>query len=918
MKTKLLIIFLFCGLIAQAQNMTINATVVDTNAKTIVRNAVGMVIRVRDSVLLDFKRTDKMGRFNFTVPIDTVEFIIKHPEYGDYRSYIFGSKENNVFEMNPLAMPELSSEIEEVVIFAYKDPIYYRGDTLVYVADSFKVKENAVVEDLLKKLPGMSVDANGKITNQGKEIGKVLVDGDEFFGSDPTLATKNLAANGVDQVQVYEKDAEDGSDEKIQVLDLKLKDEAKKGYFGKVNLAGGLNQLKAPNTGFYESELLLNKYNKDQKMAVFGLASNTPKTNFGFGDLFKYGISEGRNWMNESDDQQSYSDNGDDNSEGIPQTIKTGFYIDQKAWKGARVRLNYTYSQYDVTAGSQSLSQYILTDTTYTTDVYNTNQEGYKQHAIGLKFTQQIDSLSRIEFEPKINISNTQIGSNSYTKFIAENDTLTRSTDINNNTVSEGLNANTTLRYFKDFKKKNRKLQARYNVVTSNNAADGTLNTFDKDALIGDTIPLGTFDQKKENRNVTIAHTAYFNYVEPISKKWKTEFDYEYYKNANDQRKTSLNPISGEYVSVDTLFSNQFSSDRQQQRLGAFLIYESAKGRISFGSRIRNVSIDNYNFFTNATINQQQTNILPRVVMTYKFTQSSRLRIQYNTNSSLPSVDQLQPVRDNSNPNFVQEGNPDLKPNYSHSLNANYNMWSGLSGFYVYGGLSYSRQTDAFSSSTVYLSNGGTRSKAVNVDHADYLYYWGGVGLPFKKVKDLKLNVNLNGNLTSSENYINYLKNETKNLGIGTDLTLEYNGDSLTLELGGGFDFNKPTNTLSTFSNQPYTNYNFTGRIDWTLPHRWFFKTDATYNINTGRTAGYNINYVIWNMSINRSFLKTGNLLFGIEAYDILNQNVSNFRTINNNVIVDQRTNIIRRYFMAKMTLKFNNNKTKEVEDDWF
>jgi hypothetical protein len=162
--------------------MTIKATVVDTNAKTIVKNAVGMVIRVRDSVLLDFKRTDKMGQFNFTVPIDTVEFIIKHPEYGDYRSYIFGSKENNVFEMNPLAMPELSSEIEEVVIFAYKDPIYYRGDTLVYVADSFKVKENAVVEDLLKKLPGMSVDANGKITNQGKEIGQVLVDGDEFFG----------------------------------------------------------------------------------------------------------------------------------------------------------------------------------------------------------------------------------------------------------------------------------------------------------------------------------------------------------------------------------------------------------------------------------------------------------------------------------------------------------------------------------------------------------------------------------------------------------------------------------------------------------------------------------------------------------------------------------------------------------------
>jgi hypothetical protein len=370
---------------------------------------------------------------------------------------------------------------------------------------------------------------------------------------------------------------------------------------------------------------------------------------------------------------------------------------------------------------------------------------------------------------------------------------------------------------------------------------------------------------------------------------------------------------------VDSLFSNQFSSDRQQQRAGAFLIYENGKGRISIGSRIRNIAIANYNFITNTTINQRQVDVLPRIVMTYKFTQSSRLRVQYNTNSSLPSVDQLQPVRDNSSPTFIMKGNPDLRPNYTHTLNANYNMWSGLSGFYIYSGLSYTRQNDAFSTATSFEPNGTTFTQSINVDRAEYLNYWGGVGLPFKKIKDLKLNVNLNGNFSSSENLIDSLKNDTKNLGVGTDFSLEYNGDSLNLELGAGVDYNKPTNTLSTFSNQPFTNYNFTSRIDWTLPHHWFFKTDATYNINTGRTDGYNINFVIWNMSINRSFLKTGNLLFGIEAYDILNQNVSNFRTINNNVIVDQRTNIIRRYFMAKMTLKFNNNKTKVAEDDdWF
>ena len=238
MKKIVLLFFILIAYWGNSQTMTIKANVVDTNSQTVVRNAVGIVKRVRDSVLLDFKRSDKYGHMQFTLPVDTVEFTVVHPEYGVFRAFFFGSKENNSFVMDTLAMPDKSTALDEVLIYANRNPIYYRGDTLVYVADSFKVKENAVVEDLIRKLPGMTIDENGKIKNQGKEIGQVLVDGDEFFGNDPTIATKNLAASGVETVEVYEKDAEDGSDEKVQVLDLKLKDEAKKGYFGKIKLPG--------------------------------------------------------------------------------------------------------------------------------------------------------------------------------------------------------------------------------------------------------------------------------------------------------------------------------------------------------------------------------------------------------------------------------------------------------------------------------------------------------------------------------------------------------------------------------------------------------------------------------------------------------------------------------------------------------
>lgn len=913
----ILLIALFFSAFANAQKMTIKANVQDTNAMVPVGNAVGMVIRVRDSVLLDFKRTDGKGNISFTLPIDTVQLIIKHPSYGEFDSYFFGSAENHDFELNPLAMPEKSRGLDEVVIYANKQPIYYRGDTLVYVADSFKLKENAVVEDLIKKLPGMTIDANGKITNQGKEIGQVLVDGDEFFGSDPTIATKNLAADGVEEVKVYEKDSEDGTDEKIQVLDLKLKEDAKKGYFGKADLAGGINQFKTPNQGFYEGEFLFSKYSAGTKLAVYGLGSNTPKTNLNGNDLNKFGISDRPNWGNEGDDFEGYGGNQDpsaNSSSGIPQSLKGGFYLDQRVWKGGRIRVNYSHNEFTLNSKTSSRSQYILTDTTYTTDVDKETDTYFRQDNIGFKYTQQIDSLTKLEIEPKITYSTSGTDISNITQFRSERDTLTRTTDVMNDSDTKSLGTTTTFKLTKDFHKKNRRLIARYKLVTADEDTDGYLNTTDRDAAT-DTINYA-FDQKKLTRNGSVANTGYLNYVEPIGKKWKAEFEYELYTNSNDQQKSTYNGTSGVYsTTLDSLFSNQFETERQQHRAGAFGIYENSKMRLSVGTRVRTINIDNRNLFQDTVINQSLNNLLPRVVLTYKFSQSSRLRIQYNTNSSLPSISQLQPVLDNTNPNNLQIGNPDLEPNYTHTLNVSHNAWKGLSGFYVYSGLNLTYDQNAFSSSTTYDAFGSTRSQTINVDHAQYLYFWGGTGFPVPKMKNTQAHVNLNGNFTSTENYINSERNISKNAGIGTDLSVDYNGDSLNVSLGGGFDYNAPSNTLSSLSSQPYTNYNLFADISWTLPYRWFVSTDATYNINAGRTAGYNQNYVVWNASIQRSFLKTGNLLFGVEAFDILNQNTSNYRTVSNNVIVDQRVNIIRRYFMLKATLRFNNNHTKEEDE---
>ena len=267
------LVVLLSASFSNAQEMKIQGTVYDSTGTQPLNQAMVMAVRVRDSVLLGFTRSGTDGTFDMKgVQIDTFSLIIEHLGHDPKTYYIFGHDDNKEIIIPSVVMPNKSQELEEVVIYAYKDPIYYKGDTLVYVADSFATAEGAVVEDLLKKLPGIDVDKEGNITSQGQEISKVLVDGDEFFGTDPTIATKNLGADGIEEVQVYEAENEDGiggNDEKIQVLDLKLKDDAKKGYFGRIS--GASDFALTPIDGeigtspFYEGELLLNKFKGSQK-----------------------------------------------------------------------------------------------------------------------------------------------------------------------------------------------------------------------------------------------------------------------------------------------------------------------------------------------------------------------------------------------------------------------------------------------------------------------------------------------------------------------------------------------------------------------------------------------------------------------------------------------------------------------------
>ena len=905
------LILLFAPCIVHSQNMNITGNVYDSTGVKPLSNSVVMAVRVKDSLLLGFSHTDLEGKFSLNnFRLDTFSLVITFPKCDDRTYLIFGHSNNYEINIPNIRLQPESQELEAVIIYANKNPIFYKGDTLVYVADSFKVAENAVVEDLLRKLPGIRIEKDGKIKSQGKSIEKVFVDGDEFFGGDVTVATKNLAANGVESVEVYAKkneNAAEGEEETIQVMNLKLKEEAKKGYFGKTSLASDF-------TNYYQGELLVNKFSGTQKISVYALGSNTPKSSFGWSDENKFGLDNEDVFM--IDDDGNYSMTRIE-TPGIPQTFKSGIYFSDKIGKkkNTKFRLNYGYSESRRNSFSKSRSQYFLTDTTYFLDDTSHVSELKKSNSLNFSFEAKLDSLTTLTISPKFLYNTTNEENSEVSKFLTLDEKLTRNNSVLKTNDSKGISVENDLRLVRNFKKPKRELNFNYyfsGKKSENNGKFLSQNIYNDNSNTNDTI-----DQAKINNSNSQDHNVTLKYIEPLTKKVNLELDYLLEYNLSDQNKETKNNVDGLYSQLNSLYSNDFTNQRKQNRVGASLIYRIKKYTISGGAKIRNIDILNHNLISGSTIHQNVNSFLPRAAFVYNPSNNKRISLRYSTKTDQPAINFIQPINDNTNPNNIRIGNPTLKPSFTHTFNMNSNVWQSLSNRYFYTGFTGNLTNNAFVSSTIYdpLIIGRMVTQTINTNGNLNGNFYLGAGVPIYK-KILAINSNLNGNYSSLKSYINNEKNTTINKSITGSLSLDFTKDSLKFSISTEQSYISPYSSISTVSNKPYTTSSYSSSLTWTLPWKMKIISDATYTMNGNRANGYNINYLIWNAEINRSFLKTDNLILSIIGNDILNQNISANRSVNSNVITDNKTKIISRYFLVKLTLKFNNNKTKESDDE--
>lgn len=885
------------------QSIQISGQLYDTVNRKNVEYAVIMAIKVKDSTIQTFSRSNWEGKFTIEIPKDTFEIQISHPRFESRSYYIFGNSSTKDMDFGRVVLPPKGEELKEFVVFSNSQPIFFRGDTLVMVADSFKTGANANVEDLFKRLPGFQVDKSGKIMVHGKEVNKVYVDGDEFFGTDPTIATKNLPASAIQNVEVYDKKVEGNATEETEkVINLTLKQDAKQGYFGKLNGASDF-------TNFYEGEALVNRFKGDQKISLFGLTSNTPRNSFNWQDRNQFGLTEemGR-W--EDDGNYIYEPQEGNMREGLPHKTKTGFYYTDKFGKKIDFGVNFTYTNQNVLSIDETNTEFFLVDSSYSSYANNRIYSKQESMVFNVKFIWKIDSLTKLEILPKVKQVTALSEDNSSIDFYTQERFKNRSTSNTYNEETDYLEMGGTVKLNRDFKKKFRNLKVNYTIRNQTNTSTDLLNNSDTDISTG--ILLLQTNQRKNGNSFSLQHLGEIKYTEPISKKLRFEAKYSLQYSTGNNIKTAYD-FDGENYSVNNpTFSSNFENTSTNHRLGGRFIFATSKHEVVAGAEWNSLLINSLDVLNSNSISKPIHNLLPYFKYKISFTRSKQLTFQFQTNSNNPSIAQLQPLPDNRNLNNIRIGNIDLTNQLTRTASVNYFTYKATTGTHTFASAGYSFIENGFSQVIDYDSLGRALNKTINVSGNERGNFNFGTSIPFFK-QVLKFNPHSYYSYSKTNTIINGASNQIQNHNTYIGSSLELILDSITFEIGidHGFTYSKNSlrNSVNKFSDQSYY-----ANFEWTLPFKVKLGSNVEYIRNTQRADGFNLNYVLWDVSISKMFLKKENLIVSVEAKDLLNQNISNDRNVYNNIIVDTKTNIIGRYVLLRAVYKFNVLKKTETD----
>ncbi len=909
---------LFFAVTGYAQSQTVKGAVTDTLNKTALHNAVIYLKNPRDSSLVLYTRADEKGTFEMKkIPAGTYLMVVTYPNYVDWIDSV--SVKTTEPTSIPVYLTTRAHLLQEVIVRQTIAPIRIKGDTTEYLADSFRVKPGATVEDLLKVLPGMSVNSKGEITTQGQKVQKVLVDGDEFFGDDPTMATQNLNAKDVAKVQVFDKKSDqstltgidDGSKEKT--VNLILKEDAKKGYFGSVT--GGTDFNK-----YYDAKAVASRFTSTLKAGALLIADRTGASGLSWEEMQDYGditstVENGNvqfNWEGD-DDFDTWG------KQGIPESMQGAVMLNKKFGKyKSNTANNFSYNRLALAGDGYTTTKTILPDST----IYYSNQSRsgrnsrWKQN-ISTKNELNLDSMTTLTINAKASMGK----NNSYDVLDGEYLTEDR-TPLNTNHRTNSVSGTNNSKKADIFLR--RKLNAAgtrsFTVSTGINMIDSDNEgyLYNRTDFYTNGIPssVQVVDQKKTGTSSSRTVQALASYIEPISKKMSLNINYTLNSNNTDQDTRSYEKSNGKYDSLNLIFSNHYRFINTSHRAGFAFNYASRKLTARAGLAVQDLSLKQTNLYKDSSFVRDFTNFFPTANIRWKFSGSGNLSINYNGGTRQPSLMQLQPIVNNNDPLNIVLGNPNLRPAFNHNVYFNVSDYKVLTNrsIYGYGGLTVTQ--NAFSNRSVVDSQGRRLTETVNVN-GNYNFYTGfSIG---RQIKFMKLEVSLDPRFNSSRymSFVNGSENITKSIQPSLGVSIRrYVEKKFSLYLSYNVGFNHSSSSINKDAVTEYWTQSVNCYFDYRFAKGWTLNMNTNYNYRQKLSPTDNSNNpLLVNASLEKKLFKKSDITAIFRVHDIFNQNIGFRRDISSNYVTESTYTTVQRFTMLSLRWKFNKNR-KPSEDD--
>lgn len=918
MKTKLFLII--CCLLTTktfAQNRLSGKIQSVTNKEAVAYAAV-LLTEQADSSKRTGALTSFNGEFSFK-DLKNGKYNLRITALG-YKSILKPIEISGNLELGTLQMQEDALKLKEVNVTGQQANVKIKPDTIEYNAGAFKTQPNAAVEELLKKLPGVEVDRDGNILVHGQKVSRLTVDGKDFFGTDPKTATKNLPADAIAKVQVIDSKTleakatgiDDGQREKV--LNLTIKEDKKRGWFGNANLAGGTTER-------YNSYLSANHFNKNLQFAVLGMSNNLSNASFQFEDLNSFtGGNIGNIFappaggsfsINVNNGRTTIGGSGvfDNNAIGEVTTHSGGLNYSNSWGKNNKLAISSSYFTYFSNGIGNRLStiQDINSNDVLRTSELSVRNSDNQAHRFNFKAEYHPDSLTDITFRPNIilnytrNINDRRF--NSAFDAAGKTNDGTQYFDQKNNTPAL-FGEFAALRRLKNGSVSLR-LNGTQNTYNANWTNNSLINKYENGATDEDLI-----NQQARQENVSRSYTLNLNYMRQLNKKWSANVGYLYSQSRVDAEQLTFdyNTITDRYETIVPDFSNSLDNRNWQQSARFGFIHTRSQWTYNFGFGLQETGLDATAFNSSgASINQldkKYYNILPRLTINFKNKANHTIQLNYNSSVNLPSVNDLQPVQNNNNPLYQRIGNPDLEATKNHRMAINFNTFSADNNKYWNGYFLINYSLDAIGNSVNYI-NGVQQVQPVNVDGNYFINTGTFFGQP-TKIKGLRMGYGVNLFTSHLSSYINAEKNVTDRYNIGPNANFSYDiDDKLNAGIYLGVQYSMVNNSQPAAIDNKYFSFWNNASVSWEFVKNMRITSELQHNGTAGRADGFNNNIFLLNAGLEQYLMKR-RVTLAIKGFDILNQNTNIDRTVNASRMEDVRFNTINRYFYFSLNYKIS------------